>query len=397
MKPKGLILTGLLFLSSIVLIAQSGLKKFEFTGHLETLNMVWIKKFDSTWSTMNTIYNRMDFRYYPSNSLTFHVGLRNLIDYGQIVTNINQAAKLIPDQPNYKSFVSKDEGYFDLTEAWASGESYAFYSNIDRINLNYTKGNFEATLGRQRINWGINLVWNPNDIFNAFNYFNFDYIERPGCDALRLQYYTGYTSSVQIAAKIDHNEDLTLAGMYKFNKWNYDFQFIGGVMEDDYVIGLGWSGQIETAGFNGEASYFHARENFQDSTGQLVASIGTNYTFKSGLYFQLSALYNSKGTTGKAGRGNMFAMNIDVSPKTLSLARYSIFGQVSYPITPLINADISGIYNPNDKSGFFGPSVEISLKQNLSFLVMGQIFTGDKSTEFGDYGTIAYIRLKWSF
>ncbi len=387
----------LFVLGSASMHAQSGPKKFNISGHLETLEMIWMKKIDSTWTTMNTIYNRIDLRYYPSNSFTFHFGLRNLLDYGQLVTNINHLSKAIPDQPDYESFVVKDDGYFNLAKVWSGSSSYTLYSNIDRLNLSYTKDNFEATLGRQRINWGVNMVWNPNDIFNTFNYFNFDYVERPGCDALRLQYYTSFTSSMQLAAKINHKDELTVAGMYKFNKWNYDFQLIAGAMNDDYVMGLGWSGQIETAGFNGEASYFHARKNFSDSSGQLVASIGANYTFRSGLYFQVSGLYNSKGSTGKAGRGNMFAMNLDVSPKTLTPARYSLFGQASYPVTPLIKANISGIYNPNDQSGFFGPSIDLSLKQNLSLLAMGQLFMGDNGTEFGDYGTIIYLRLKWSF
>ncbi len=395
MKSFKFCITGMILMTSLTIQAQ---KKFDFSGHLETLEMVWVQgKTDSAWQSISTIYNRLDLRWYPTQSLTFHIGARNLLDYGQLVTTVNQWSKVLPGQTDYSALVSRDDGYFDLTEAWSSGDSYTLYSNIDRLYGQWTAGNFEATIGRQRINWGINMVWNPNDIFNTFNYFNFDYVERPGCDAVHLQYYTGMTSSLQTAIKIDHNEDITLAAMYKFNNWNYDFQFIGGKMADDIVLGLGWAGQIAKAGFNGEATYFHNADHFSDSTGQVVASIGANYTLRSGWYFQLSGLYNSGGTTGKAGRGNMFAMNLDISPKTLTLARYSLFAQISYPITPLINADISGIYNPNDQSGFLGPSVDVSLKPNLSFLVTAQVFTGETGTEFGDYGTLAYMRLKWSF
>ncbi|MDZ7744060.1 MAG: hypothetical protein U5Q03_20585 [Bacteroidota bacterium] len=366
MKSFKYCIAGIILMTNLASQAQ---KKFDVSGHLETLEMIWVQgKADSAWQSMSTIYNRLDFRWYATKSLRFHLGARNLLDYGQLVTTINQWSKFLPAQTDYAALISKDDGYFDLTEAWSDGESYTLYSNIDRLYGRWTAGNFEATVGRQRINWGINLVWNPNDIFNTFNYFNFDYVERPGCDAVHLQYYTGMTSSVQTAFKIDHNEDITAAAIYKFNHWNYDFQFLGGKMTDDYVLGIGWAGQIEKAGFNGEATYFHNAGNFSDTTGQLVASIGANYTLRSGWYFQLSGLYNSEGTTKKAGRGNMFAMNLDISPKTLTLAKHSLFGQVSYPITPLINADISGIFNPNDNSGFFGPSVDISLKPNLSFL-----------------------------
>lgn len=376
---------------------DTDLPKVAFKGHLETLNLAWIKKFDSAWTTMNTIYNRIDFNWYPGNSITFNYGMRNIIDYGQLVTYINDISELHSLYPDYNKLVIDDEGFLDLTWKWADGQSYSLYSNIDRINFDITHKNLQVTLGRQRINWGINMVWTPNDIFNTYNYFNFDYVERPGCDAVRVQYYTGMTSSADLAFKIDKNDDITMAGLYKFNHWNYDWQLLGGMMKDDIVLGMGWSGQIETAGFNGEISYFADKEKFGDTTGVLVASVGFNYSFRNNLYIQTSFLLNTNGTTGNAGMGNMFATNLDINAKNLSHARYSMFAQATYPITPLINTTLAGMYNPNDKSSFIGPSVGLSLKQNLSFLILAQVFSGKTGTEFGDYGTMVYTRLKWSF
>ncbi len=182
--------------------------------------------------------------------------MRNIIDYGQMVTYINNLSKISPAFSDYNKLVISDEGFMDLTWKWAEGQSYSLYSNIDRLNFDITHKNLQVTLGRQRINWGINMVWTPNDIFNTYNYFNFDYVERPGCDAVRVQYYTGMTSSAELAFKLDKNDNITMAGLYKFNHWNYDWQVLGGVMKDDIVLGLGWSGQIESAGFNGENELF---------------------------------------------------------------------------------------------------------------------------------------------
>ncbi len=74
-------------------------------------------------------------------------------------------------------------------------------------------------------------------------------------------------------------------------------------MTDDIVLGMGWSGQIKGAGFNGEMTYFHSSENFSDSTGLLVASAGINYTAKK-WYFQFSGLLNTNGTNGPASGDN---------------------------------------------------------------------------------------------
>ncbi|MCD4695564.1 MAG: hypothetical protein K8S16_04915 [Bacteroidales bacterium] len=363
-------------------------KKFIVNGHLQNLNTVWIEDVKSQWHSMGSIYNRLNLKYYMHNNWTFSASARNVMTYGQLVYE---------NYPYYSELMTTDNGYMDLTGAIAKDSSYVFFTNIDRANLQFSKGKFDVRVGRQRINWGINMVWNPNDIFNTFNYYDFDYAERPGCDAVRVQYYTGATSSFEGGIKIDANDKVTAAMMYKFNNWNYDFQVMGGVMEDDIVIGGGWSGYIKNAGFTGEGSWFRDKNNFADTTGIFVLSAGGNYTFKNSLFLHGSLLYNSNGTTGKAGWGTSFIGLQDMSPKTFSLAKYSIFGQASFPFTPLINGDLSMIANPNDGSMFLGPNLSFSLSDNITLLFMSQIFIGDEGAEFGNMGSLYYLRLKWSF
>jgi hypothetical protein len=368
--------------------AQSDLKKITLDGHLQNLNTVWIQDINAEWFTMGSIYNRLNLKYYLHDNWTFSASARNVFTYGQLI-HLNY--------PSYTDLLILDDGYFDLTGSIAKDSSYVFYTNLDRLNMQFNKGNLDVRIGRQRINWGINMVWNPNDIFNTFNYYDFDYVERPGCDAVRLQYYTGVTSSVEAAIKINAEEKVTAAVMYHFNQWNYDFQFMGGLMEDDLVLGGGWSGYIKNAGFTGEGSYFIDKNNFADTSGVFVFSLGANYTFKNSLFLHGSLLYNSVGTTGNAGWGNSLFVLQDLSPKTFTLAKYSVFGQITYPLSPLINTDLSGIFNPYDGSFYVGPNVNFSLSDNISFLLMAQLFIGESGTEFGDNGKLIYSRLKWSF
>lgn len=378
----------LIFTSFIFqLSAQEKERNWRLNGYLQTLQNLLIPTASSQWQTMTSINNRIDFRWAPGHSFSFHIGVRNILNLGQMVQlNYSDSTKLIAE-----------EGFFDLTHLWVSDSSYYFYSNIDRVNVKWKVGNFETTVGRQRINWGINLVWTPNDIFNTFNYFDFDYVERPGCDAILLEYFTGTTSSLQLGFKMDHNNEITSALMYRFNRWNYDFQAFGGVMTEDVVIGAGWSGDIKGAGFTGELSYFHPYEHFSDSSGVLVVSVSMNYTFKNSLFVNGSYLFNSAGTKGPAGYGTLFSLYADISAKNFTHAMHSIYAGIGYPVTPLIRADLACIFNPNDKSGFAGPSVDFSLTNNLSLLIIGQVFWGDGLTEFGDYGSLYYMRLKWNF
>lgn len=378
----------LFLLSTWTVNAQDKPKNTSLNGYLQTLEMVWMPTSTAKWFTMNTISNRLDFRWYPSDHFQTYVAMRNIASYGQIPFEF---------YPFMADLSVKDNGKLNLTNSIASDSSYYLYTNIDRFYVQYTTGNFEATLGRQRINWGINMVWTPNDIFNSANYFDFDYVERAGSDAVLLQYYTGMASSVQFAAKVDKDDKSTYAAMYKFNKWNYDFQVLAGKMRDDIVIGAGWAGQIEGAGFVGEGTYFKDKDNFADTTGVFVGSISLNYTFKNSLMIHAGILYNSAGTKENAGQQGMFALDLEVSAKIFTRAKYSTFLQASIPINPLINASLTGMLNPNDKSGYLGPSFDISLTDNIGIMLMGQLFLGKEDTEFGDYGSMFYTRLKWSF
>ncbi|MFC2100339.1 hypothetical protein ACFLRZ_00770 [Bacteroidota bacterium] len=383
----------IIFLFCIPFLAfnqEDKIKNWSLKGNIKNLQNTWIEDFNKDWITWSIINNRLDFKWYPNDNFTTSFGVRNQFMYGQLLQIYDTV------DSDYFSNLAKDKGFFDLTHVFSTGSSYVLMSNIDRANIKFSKGKWDIRAGRQRVNWGIGLVWNPNDIFNTFDYFDFDYEERPGSDAIQLQFYPNYTSNIQLVGKLNNNEDITLAGMYKFNKWNYDIQFLSGVMESDIVIGGGWAGQIEGGGFRGEITWFADKEKISDTNGILIATIDGDYTFKNRIYAHIAMLYNSNGTTDKAGWGTFF-LDQDISPKTLTLARYSIFSQIAYPVTPLLNADLSGIYNPTDHSIFIGPSLNISLTDNLNLFIISQIFIGHKNSEFGDYGSIFYIRIKNSF
>lgn len=402
-------------------------KVFRYTGFVEYLNNTWIPygELNQTmgfedWQNQSGVYNRFNFWVTPVKNLEFYVGMRNNFLFGPMMASYNNLFSDLHFNYTYNDLATYDNGYFDLTFKIADGNSYVFYTNFDRANFKWTLKKFELTAGRQRINWGTNLIWNPNDIFNAYNYLDFNYVERPGSDAILLEFFTGDFSSIQLAAKVGNNlvidqfstdslilkkqDYYTAAAMYRFNAWNYDFQFFGGKMEDDVTAGAGWAGSIAGAGFTGEISWFRDIDQFADTVGVWVASIGINYTFRNSIFINFSGIYNSAGATGPANAGlgnflgsfsNMFSNSLNV--KNLTRSRMNVFGQISYPVTPLINLDLSSIYNPYDKSVFVGPSVIFSLTDNISLILVGQLFWGDPLTEYGDIGQMFFLDMKWSF
>ena len=226
-------------------------RNFSLNGYITDMQSFIFQKLDGDWATDNLIHNRLNFKWNNSaNNLNAVLELRNRLIIGQSVQT----------NPDYANIIKMDNGYINLSDNILTGKSYIFNSRIDRAYIDYTKDKFQLRIGRQRINWGQCFTWNPNDIFNAYSFFDFDYVEKPGSDAIRFQYYTTSTSTFEFAVKADNNHKVTSAGLYRFNKWGYDIQFLGGIMnEEDYVIGTGWSGNIKGASFTGEISYFQPK------------------------------------------------------------------------------------------------------------------------------------------
>jgi hypothetical protein len=368
--------------------------KLSFNGYLKELSMFYkpvesipVSATDSLdYLFLNQIHNRLNFKWFATEKLTFDLEMRNRLFFGQMVKEF----------PGYEEMINQDGGFIDLGLIVFSANSWFLHSAIDRAWVDYTWNKWQFRAGRQRVNWGINLVWNPNDIFNTFSYFEFDYEERPGTDGVKIQYYTGETSSAQLVYKIGKNNDETaVAGMYRFSRFSYDFQILGGWMGKDFVLGGGWSGNIKGGGFRGEVSWFIPRESDNGSYEAVVASFSGDYFLKNSMYLHAGVLYNSYGTTGDAGGRSFFAP--DISAKMLSFGRYNLFGQISYPITPLFSGSFSSMLNPCDGSFFIGPTLTYSLSNNWELMVNGQLFFGDSGTEYGDYGQAIYGRVRWSF
>lgn len=384
----------ILFLLSFVVVysASAQEKNWSLNGYIKELFMYYhpeqqLPGTDTRNLTTNTIHNRLNFKWYASDQITAVVEMRNRLLTGS----------LIKEFPDYQAVIDQDNGFLDLSFVPIEEQHWFLHSVFDRAYLDWTSGNWQVRLGRQRINWGINLVWNPNDVFNSFSYFDFDYEERPGTDAIRIQYYTGLTSSAELVYQFGETADeMALAGLYRFSRWSYDFQLMSGWVGPDYVFGAGWAGDIEGAGFRGEITHFTPRENDSTSEKATVASISADYTFPSSLYIHSSVLYNSHGKKGNAGGLNLLLTD-NLSAKYLSFAQYALFGQCSFPVNPLFSASLSGIVNPNDGSWYFGPSLSYSLHNNLELMTTGQLFFGKDGSEYGDIGQLLFARLKWSF
>lgn len=381
------ILAFLLVYSFTCSFAQS---KFDINGYISNMGQSsFTRDQQGDFQFLNDfiLHNRINIAYYANDNFTAHVQFRNQFLWGQSIKQF----------PGYANSFSNDRGAIDLNFNWWAGNNNLMNTQFDRAYLEYVNGNFELSLGRQRINWGRTLVWNPNDIFNAFSYYDFDYMERPGSDAIRANYYTGTASSAEFVAKIDSSKDLTLAGLYKFNKWSYDIQFLGGYVDgQDFVFGLGWEGNIGSVAFRGEGNYYRSEENFADTSGVFLASIGFDYLIGNKLTVQWEFLYNDSKTLIDIGQNPNAIFQAPATSKSLSFSEYNFFTNFSYIISPILTANVAGMYYTDFKGYFLMPAIDFSVNSNLYLSFMYQYFNLEvDNTRSGS--NVAYARLKWNF
>jgi hypothetical protein len=279
---------------------------------------------------------------------------------------------------------------------WINEKSFVAHSVIDRLLLQYADQKWDIKIGRQRINWGINNIWNPNDIFNAYNFLDFDYEERSGNDAIRIQHNIKNNSVLELAYKPGKNKDEhTAAFLYKINKWKYDFQLLGGMYQTDYVFGGGWAGNIKEAGFKGELSYFFPKKNALDASKTFSFSIMADQTFKNDWYVSLASLYNSNPSNIFAVKGSFY--NTNLSAKSLFPFRYNFYTTIMKTISPIASCNFSFIYSPEKNTLILIPTFAWNVATNFDLDFTSQSFFAEQHNSYKNLITEIYIRGRWSF
>ncbi len=369
-----------------------------------TINIDTISQFER--SNQQMLHNRLNFHWYSSGNITASVQLRNQLLWGDYVRDGI-------DNNTYENGFKTESYFLPLTYMYTFADAGLLSLSADRFWLQYTHNNFEIKVGRQRINWGQTFVWNPNDIFNAYNFFDFDYAERPGADAVRAILYPNYTSTIEIAAKLDSAANPTVAGLFRFNAKGIDFQFIGGYYSQpatvtskydkdaDWTGGMAVTGDYAGISLRTEATYMAPAKESANQDDLLLWSTGLDYSFSNDLFVSTEFLYSSR-TNLSIGSSLYELYSGPLTVKNMAFAKYSGFLQGSYPITPLFNVTMSGmIYTDEDLSGYFiGPYLDYSLKDNLDLGLYFQFFsfkTEILTYEVTSNTSFAFLRLQWSF
>ncbi len=327
--------------SILVLKAQESFHKNEsklrFSGYMKEMpSLQFSGNFDEVLRN-NLLHNRLNFAWHPSNHFTIVAEARNRF----------MAGETLKRYPFLTDILEDDSGYMDLSRVWASGKGWALHTSIDRLYIDFKLEKIQIRAGRQRINWGINMVSNPNDLFNNYSFFDFDYVERPGSDAIHIQYFPTGMSRFELAASpAKEAGQSVVAGLYSFNTGGYDIQFIGGYYRSRLAVGGGWAGNIKSTGFKGELTFFSDLDSVEyKNRANLVAAISFDHLFSNNIYGFAEFLYNGGYNRQHT---SIFDLNQPLRADNIFISEYAATVSIMYPFSPIFSGSLALMYLPDE-------------------------------------------------
>jgi hypothetical protein len=363
-------------------------EQLSFRGYVKYLPFLNIDRNFNQVQFNHLLHNRLNFRWHARPELYMAVEFRNRIFSG---ANIRDNHEVL------KEFLERDDGYIDASFVPVSSRDILVHIISDRFYIDYTKGNWNIRAGRHRINWGINMVFNPNDLFNTWSFFDFDYEERPGADALRITHYISGMDRVELVLSPARDiRNSVAATLYGFNTRGYDFQAITGYFRNRLALGGGWAGNIRQVGFKGEFTWFRDIEPVPGvQPANFVGGASLSHRFENNVFVTSEYLYN--GGRERFGQDIPFLLTRPLSADNLSFAEHTLFIQVLYPVNPILSAGLSAISYMEDRTFFISPLVTYSIRTNFDAAFISQIFLGPENAPLAQAGYLVAITLKWSF
>jgi hypothetical protein len=360
-------------------------KKIDFNGYISGLYIPMYTFETNDFQNIGWLHNRLNFKWMPAKCWDISTELRTRVMFQDFRGYRKEQFKAI----------TQDQGWLNLGWNVATSKYLLLTTSVERLYAAYQTDKCSVKIGRQRINWSQSLVYNPNDIFNGYSFFDFDYPERQGSDAIRLSAYPSGTSAVELAAKLNYFGEATIAGLYRFNVKGWDLQMLGGLVNKyDLMLGTGFSGDIKGVNLRGEFSYYYSTLINPELKNSYVASLGVDYIFKNSIMLAIEGLYNRLPKNYAANLNTLYS--VPMSPKYLSITEWTVCAQISYPFTPILTGRFAAMSFINLPAFYLAPSIDYSALNNLTLSVMVQFFTGGLKAENTNM-LLGYLRLKYNF
>ncbi len=357
---------------------------YQCNGYVKSLQTLTITTGKDV-SSLNLIHNRLNFRWLSPSAWEARVEVRNRFFFGEQVARI----------PGFASQLDQQSGLVRLSKLWGTGTGTIAHSSLERAYVRYSTELWDIRLGRQRINWGISNLWNVNDIFNTYNFLDFDFEERAGADALRIQYVFKNQSSIEYAIKLSTGKNQTVtAALYKWNTAQFDIQCLAGLYHTDLVAGVGWAGRVGSLGWKGESSLFRPLRIGGDSKAAWLITTMIDRTIGDHWYLSAGALYQSDPPLETSVNTGISSSTL--SPRAIFPFPFSSYLSASWQSGGPASAQCAVVFAPEGKTWLFLPFVTWNAGNSFDVDLVAQILQSQRQNIRISYSGW-YLRTRWSF
>lgn len=232
------------------------------------------------------------------------------------------------------------------------------YLTVERLYADVDAGPARIRLGRQAVNWGSALLWNPTDLFQEV--FLTDYwSERKGVNAARVYVPMPHEFRfTAVAATGDtvfyHNRFGAKASLAR---WGADTSVVW--MDDTVLDRLAWGLDVKgtaVVGYWVEAAAFAPKDTEIDGYEQAVAGVDYSFPVLGTLYIAGQYYYDGSGEAAPDGYDRAALMMGERT--TLGMHYANLLAALS--INTDLSVSVNGIYNLDDSTYLVTPYVTVS-------------------------------------
>ncbi|OIO06822.1 MAG: hypothetical protein AUJ52_11470 [Elusimicrobia bacterium CG1_02_63_36] len=300
----------------------------------------------------------------------------------------------------YRKFgLAEPPGHFDLEQNISSGTDGLYRHRLYRGWIEARGAGMRLRFGRQRIAWGTGKLWNPVDVLNPYQPTSLEREERRGVDSLHASRALGALGQIEAAYTLaDRWKESDFLARVRGNFDKTDLSLIGGhvaASTGSWMAGGAWSSDLEGGNFHGEWSIVDLK--IADMFFRGMA--GYEYTFSADPFWAplkdvwvvAEYLYNGKGR-GDFSRYDFAQL---ATGREVSVARHYLGTGITKEFHPLVKGELYALFNADDGSQFFAPSVSYNPVGELHLSAGWQRFGGGRNSEFGRRGNIGFVQGQW--
>ncbi len=387
----------LFFLCSSFLIAQD---KLEIFGYFESQMMGAQIKNEFLQLYSNKL--RVDLKSSLSKNITFAANFDYITYHGKTEWNILDflAPNIVSEAPEGM------EAFYILP--------FSNRTFLDNAYIKIAFKPFDLIFGKQQISLGTGYVWNPTDVFNVKDYLDPTY-EQPGHNAIRMDIplSTSYTLTalfspdenwvdsakmIQLKGRISHFDFsfIAIEKAWRFHDYTeFDTESMNflELPEKRQLLGVSTAGELLGLGVWAEYAY-----NKMETTKDFYELVlGTDYTFDFQTYVMVEYYRNTLGKTHHEDYTLNDWMRL-MAMEQKAISRDQVYVFIQHPVTDLLNAGISSIYNISDNSFALIPTLNYSLSDNVDIFAYLNLNFGAEGKAFAkNLGNGGLIRVRVYF